>query len=908
MKSGVVHQLVHGYAKGHSFLAGSCRLPKQAQELVTEQSDLSGPLPAGVAIPSYLTAYPLADTEFYALGRTWPDPNAPRSGCVITHTLLIPKEIWASTPFPHTFLQLHRHPETSMLDGFKEGLHYPNAGDDDSQLDWLTPADSQQFVSKIFSEGLRSILWFDCDQPDMLVMAFARLLWPALRTELYANTFSLQPHAKVGCELQLHFAPRSARSYFGRVPKQCHMMKGSEGFLRDSDQEWITQLADDLRSGKPNATYSHDLHRYGHLLGSEPTAIRSLFMLRELAGRLSHTPMAAIGILDIIDSLEPEAERGLKEKQQALDTAIAAALEVEDSSALHCLSLVDTRLRRPSFSNAGKETRATLRVSVEELVATNPQALITNCGQSIPLEESCFWAGVRGGMQKAAVQNQLSLESLGHCPEIASFVVRGAPDVARSYLHAIPDDRESSVLRVVEWIHRIESEEARTQLRRALLPEAHDDASLPLLEELLRDLRKEYVPETLETLAESTQGFTRASIRGVVSDFVCGRFPSETIQWGMRSPSLPSRFVPDVIASAFSLSLEGLDKLLTLDWMSATNRCEVWSAFVERAAKKQLPQWFIRRAADDPALLEPFIGCASLSARAFRALETIGGQCEYIPLARSEYVDQFVQTLASTPLSDQFIAKTVVSAITEHIAGNVSDKKVIAILRLPPCAHWCEQVPADRIQDLLLSSSDRESWQRSWSTLAILPKVLFQRVTGHQLLGGFVRSSRALWSEEVAEKWNLILIRSYEELAYEASLRLSMESMTFCFGNPRLPVGNVVSSAFPPVYDAVVSGKANSITDEMFGYFDWDKAKKLRRDIIDAFVASCWPPEELALIASKCQILRKVFNRLRRKWGGDEYLRSVIEGLKKRNTPEALSVRSELLTIVNDPDFFEPWD
>jgi hypothetical protein len=71
-----VQQLVHGYQKGHSLLAGSCSLPKSALEIVTEQSDLSGPLPAGVSVPSHLTAYPVPDTAFYALGRTWPDTDA----------------------------------------------------------------------------------------------------------------------------------------------------------------------------------------------------------------------------------------------------------------------------------------------------------------------------------------------------------------------------------------------------------------------------------------------------------------------------------------------------------------------------------------------------------------------------------------------------------------------------------------------------------------------------------------------------------------------------------------------------------------------------------------------------------------------------------------------------------------
>jgi hypothetical protein len=189
-----------------------------------------------------------------------------------------------------------------------------------------------------------------------------------------------------------------------------------------------------------------------------------------------------------------------------------------------------------------------------------------------------------------------------------------------------------------------------------------------------------------------------------------------------------------------------------------------------------------------------------------------------------------------------------------------------------------------------------------------LPQPLFQKVVEHHLIAGFTGSHRAVWTNEVAESWRAILLRSCEEHRHEKSLRLLMESTAFCLHNPRLPVGAVVSFTFPVVYEAVVSNRAPSITDEMFGYFEWDKAKKLRKDLIAAYVSSCWPPEDLAWIAAKCQILRKVFNRLRRKWNSDEYIQQMVEGLKCGNTTESLALWQDLSTMMNDSDFFEPWD
>ncbi|MEZ6064152.1 MAG: hypothetical protein R3B90_00245 [Planctomycetaceae bacterium] len=182
-----MHQLVHGYKKGHSLLAGSCSLPKAALETVTELSDLSGPLPVGATIPSYLVAYPVPDSGFYALGRTWQDTDAPRSGCVITHTLLIPEDAWQAAAFPSAFLRLHSCPNPQSLDLFRQEIALPNESGQSAENSWLNAAEADEFAAKVFSEGLRSVIWFDCER-----RIYSSCRWPAYfgrhcRGSLYAH-------------------------------------------------------------------------------------------------------------------------------------------------------------------------------------------------------------------------------------------------------------------------------------------------------------------------------------------------------------------------------------------------------------------------------------------------------------------------------------------------------------------------------------------------------------------------------------------------------------------------------------------------------------------------------------------------------------------------------------------------
>ena len=72
----IVHQALHGYADGHQQLAISVTLKPRDQKTLLALSDISGP-GARLDENGYLTGYPLPDSGFFAIGRTWPAPEMP---------------------------------------------------------------------------------------------------------------------------------------------------------------------------------------------------------------------------------------------------------------------------------------------------------------------------------------------------------------------------------------------------------------------------------------------------------------------------------------------------------------------------------------------------------------------------------------------------------------------------------------------------------------------------------------------------------------------------------------------------------------------------------------------------------------------------------------------------------------
>lgn len=84
-----IHQMLHGYKLGHNYIQGSIVLPStHDMDKIATLSDWS----EYVGINNerdYITAYPLEESPYYVVAKTWYADGMRRPGCVWTHSLLI---------------------------------------------------------------------------------------------------------------------------------------------------------------------------------------------------------------------------------------------------------------------------------------------------------------------------------------------------------------------------------------------------------------------------------------------------------------------------------------------------------------------------------------------------------------------------------------------------------------------------------------------------------------------------------------------------------------------------------------------------------------------------------------------------------------------------------------------------
>jgi hypothetical protein len=268
-----IHQLFHGYRRGHEQLAASTKLSHTDSDLVTRLSDLSGTLVSGFTFESYVTMYPLPSSQFYAVALTRPDPSAPRAGCVLTHTLLVDMDDWATIPVPRGISSLFAD-STAVPNHMVSTLSYIPCAPLVNGHPGAISQEDEDFVVRYFGEGIRPIIWFEAEDANEKLWAIVAGLWPALRRSFSACTLSLQPRTMGKRMFDVMFAPRVASARFSRLSTD-HFIGSSEVNREPWQHEFAMQLFGGLSAGPES-------NLFNAALDDNPMSVRKLFLFQEL--------------------------------------------------------------------------------------------------------------------------------------------------------------------------------------------------------------------------------------------------------------------------------------------------------------------------------------------------------------------------------------------------------------------------------------------------------------------------------------------------------------------------------------------------------------------------------------------------------------------------------------------------
>lgn len=916
MSANTIHQTLHGYRRGHEQLAGSIRLPPYAADLVTRLSDLSGSVGSGWDFGSYITAYPVDGVPYFALARTWEDRTAPRAGCVLTHTLFVPIETWKNSPDPQVFSALFADSdELRSEERFRKPINTDVTRIFAPRMAPVPGNFSIDFVRKYFGEGQRPMVWTDCSQPEETAWAIVRVLWPALRAQFAWCTASLQPRSLDTRMLDLQFVPHTGYSRFHNIPRENFVTGGPE---RSSPPEpWCIPCAEWIFFGMDPGPIHEELLAFGPSLREDPTLMRSLFLARELCSRVDESPMAGAGLLDVAATLAPSPVEAVEYKETAARRAVAAAIKAPPDEALKCLFLAGERLTNPALGAVSSALGRDLSARVESLSShfvreslVLPERVVSR----VDVTAMPYFQGVTRGLARCAKDSPEQLICLQEFNKTSPHLIAAEPKIAGGYLrglHMAPEGRSGRDA-LAGWISGLKSSHLRHSLRGEVLPEVRGDFEAGLVEELCRDMPPEDVAPALTAIVNATDGLPPGKILETLQEAVAGHYPDVVRDWAVQRKKWSSGVV-SLVASTFTGDARGFRRIVSFDYPDPPRRAVLLTAFLDTCTAPKVPGWLkdvTKQSADWLAIL--LASGDETPPPTIILLVRLLPELREVPIAARPDLRMGMWSFTRFPFWPQLVDLSLRSALTLFIEGMLGEAECREWFWGPWAANWLGEVSRSDLAALLIHAvNDRERRERAFRWLAFAPDTLYQRDTA--LVSGLcwelVSDRRHGWTSAMGNAWAEIIRRLMMWSSPSASLKMCADVLKFGFNHTSDSVGAAVAAAFQPVYRAVCdSSWTPPEVSDLFGWFDWDKAKELRKGLIRAFVDSSWSPGDLALAAREDpQLLRKLVKRALRS-SGEPYLTAMLNDLVGRGTSEVARTTDLVRDLASDPDFYEPWD
>lgn len=873
-----VKQQEHGYRNGHQLLSASLKLPRDDQDAVDRLSDMAGPLRPGETFSPYLTAYPLPSRSHYVLARTWQDITAPRAGCVLTRSLLVPMPLWETIESLDELLALLIPIEQEGKVSSVVSMHVskpPPIVQDHRAV---------ELMEAMFLEGRQPIVFFEAPEAEAMTVRVLTALWPSIRRNFSACTFALAPRKIDGRDFDLVFAPKSARTRFADWPGRRIDVSSSN----EPRHRWSASTAKQIfQSDHPSLTASDALGVLKRDARGDESALRLSLLWNELAIKAEEAPTAVLGMLDILNSQHECAPDAF----ERLSPVITRAADVASSILpdLETWRFLTTLIGKFPVRLPPKPVLRKIKQLAANLANRNPEAALefleaeSHVARTVPF---VMLAGMGDGLGPTLEDFPDSLPRLPN--DIGLGLISMSTGFARSVMTMAKHEPSRWIPRLIRLIETPDRELKR-KARRNLAPLFDDGAFAPLLSTVLDGVTSKELASFVVRL-------------GRVTNFEVSAFDEPLVNAARDDASLGA--LRKAVATHFSSP--AADRFL-FSMLHLTKEDITWlcSGVLDEDRARRLLLQILETAPDrsiqavqrDAATREKTLGvllgepalCAAQIARILALVELrIEAFLEIglylLPLLKHGESKRLGGILLERALAEAAQGDQRVPIIVSQVGSWVDPRQLIRMA-------VSTTTPPGRVGDnvIALGAAPEEVRRDIVSHIDDLSERLLHH--GQENLG---EAAYVAWASMIVDAG---------AVDRDAQLRAAMPTLTFALGLSKFPVSTLITVVFPLVYARLLKSKGDEdfklipalLALPLSFFSDWDRAKSARRDLVEAFLKSSWPPANLLLTAIEAGIEQKIIKRLIRSYGGNQYLAAIeqdshrLEGSTRLRVQESLS-------------------
>lgn len=879
-----IHQQTHGYKSGHQLLNASLRLQPSDQEVIDRLSDMAGPLRPSERFEPYLTAYPLPSGSYYVLARTQQDLNAPRAGCVVTRSLLIPSLFWEREADPATLSELlEKQTDPSVPLSVSPAYRA-------EPLPLVHSGAMVELVEALFLEKRVPVTMFEMPDTRLVALRLLTALWPALRGSFSLCTFALSPRYLASRPFDLLFAPKSARSRFSDWEGR----RVDAGRQRNVGRHrWSTLISSRIfESPLPHLLDENAFSLLGADGDPSENVLRLSLLWDELREKSVTSPTAVLGLLDIANTLKSTVA-GWTTLRPAIVTALSlAASRMPPEEAWGFI--------RALF---GKTANLPARADIWDDIAGSASALtrrdldaafeaIARIEESEGTEGSLLIDAVAANLGGATPETlEAGLDRLSD-GQIVEFCVRSEACRLAVMDTSCAAAGRSLVARLGDGLAR--SPDKAQALMPSLLPLIERPQHASLLPPLLQDARDVDLQTAIETIWANETAHDPA-----IAASLCTLAASRN----MRSQARTSfaRAGSDAMTDTAILQLSGSESA-DLAWllredMSGDRRAALLSAWIAKLDDRQLDAALSAGRQSTAALsaltstssatTETLVRVLTRSVVPTKTLVEVG--IPLYPRTSGKARQSLSNALTFRAVTEPALSEP---GLVERILGLTAAEQDLPALMTAGIARAGDGGSASRI----LVAFDTSP-----------PPVRRNVVARIEPLAGAVVSRRKfdLTAAGAQALANLIEAAGPRNNAH---LRVCSQLLPFAMAAPAGPASPLVIATFPTVYRELRKDSDGFDLWKLFGFTDWDKCKTARRDLVRTFLQSKWPPLDFAKAVASTPDPERFFKRLLKEQGGLAYFKRIAGESSKLMPGTRTALNNAAKAIGKNVVYIPEWD
>lgn len=862
---------IHGYRKGHQLLASSVVLPKEDQAVVDRLSDVAGPLRPREQFAPYLSAYPLPSGTYYVIARTWQDLTVSRAGCVRTKSVLIDAQIWSIRP---PLIPILRLLGSAELPTETDAVRIELEEQLEERLPPATNFSGSELLEALFLEDAKPVVMFDAPDPELIALRLLTALWPDIRRRFALSTFALSPRKIGGRDLDLIFAPLNAKAKFSDWPgrrvdgrsSQIDRHRWTGAIVRRVFEDPVPRLLSD-----------REIDLLGDRDADSAAALRIALLWEELLDKLHQTPTAALGLLDIANSGMVSNAAAVKLLEPRLAEATRrAASSLSPHDAWDFVGAITRKMQGHDMPTG--------RIAVEQLAAhlaeSAPDGAVSLLRQPDP---------------KGAINDLI--------PSIARGLGSGAaPRVEQVLIEAPTDIIARLVSQGGALTSRVAGDDGLIGRMGVVLTEVDrelaDRASMMLLPFLIEDRQ----------LSAATPIFSRLDPQGIAAElrwlgnangFQAKRLSAMLIERAREVGGLPA--VRDVLISSDASARRdaliertvdpiGTDVLWLLneERLSETMTAAVLVGVLRRADDREFAELFSDRTIGERVVARLPDDTADILARAVLL--------DSLPMNTYIRVVQTVIPKVDDARKFEIAERAMGRCLRNRFNGDETAllSMLLGILGSRLDGGWVANAGLER-------SINAEVASRNLIIFEKAPSPARKCIVG--AVDEIARVLQGRHAFDLAEAANAACARlmfDAEKTSRKALLDAAGRLMPSLLRTRHQPVSLMIAALFPMIYWELA--KSDDVPDllKFFTFFDWDRCKSARRELVDAFMSSSWHAGDLALTACRCGDVALILKRVAKSYGGEEYLARIENDLGRLNDDGRRVVTRTIAEIRSD--------